>query len=105
MDLQANAAAQEVAAQSRGACDVLKGRPHSSNEDPNFMNTYFKSSRLHFIGTWKARIEALSARMAPTAPVPAQMVGVKLWSRWLLLMFLLCWLLQGLCTAAAPAWQ
>ena len=77
-DQQANAAAQEVAAQFRAACDVLKGRPHCSNEDPNFMSTYFRSSRLHFIGTWKARIEALSARMAPTAPVPAQMVCPQL---------------------------
>ena len=45
----------QVAAQKRGACDVLKGPPRSSRDDPEFMNTFFKASRLHFIGTWKAR--------------------------------------------------
>jgi hypothetical protein len=44
----------QVAAQKRGACDVLKGPPRSSRDDPEFMNTFFKASRLHFIGTWKA---------------------------------------------------
>jgi hypothetical protein len=43
----------------RDACDVLKGSPKSSATDPNFMSTYFRASRLHFIGTWKMRIEAL----------------------------------------------
>ena len=31
--------------------------------------TTFKSSRLHFIGTWKARIEALAARSAGDPPL------------------------------------
>ena len=55
------------------------------------METYFKSSRLHFIGTWKARIEALSARMAPSAPTPARTVR----------RYCLC---QAGC-AGASAWQ
>lgn len=45
----------QVAAQKRAACDVLKGPPRSSRDDPEFMNTFFKASRLHFIGTWKVR--------------------------------------------------
>jgi hypothetical protein len=45
-----------VAAQKRAACDVLKGPPRSSRDDPEFMNTFFKASRLHFIGTWKVRL-------------------------------------------------
>ncbi|KAK9810528.1 hypothetical protein WJX72_012236 [[Myrmecia] bisecta] len=64
--------AQRIAAAARAACDVLKGAPRSSADDPNFMETFFKSSRLHFIGTWKARIEALHATMAVSAPVPQQ---------------------------------
>ncbi|KAF2294603.1 hypothetical protein GH714_013322 [Hevea brasiliensis] len=28
---------------------------HSTLEDPNFVDNYFKSSRLHFIGTWRNR--------------------------------------------------
>ncbi|XP_030475522.2 DNA repair protein REV1 [Syzygium oleosum] len=28
---------------------------HSTVEDPNFVENYFKSSRLHFIGTWRHR--------------------------------------------------
>ena len=43
---------------------MLKGAPKSSRDNPKFMANYFKSSRLHFIGTWKARIEALAARSA-----------------------------------------
>lgn len=46
---------RQVAAQKRAACDVLKGAPCSSRDDPEFMNTFFKASRLHFIGTWKVR--------------------------------------------------
>ena len=58
--------AQQVAAACRAACDVLKGAPKSSRDDPFFMDNYYKSSRLHFIGTWKARIEALAAKTAGT---------------------------------------
>ncbi|XP_021305826.1 DNA repair protein REV1 isoform X2 [Sorghum bicolor] len=31
------------------------GRPHSTLTDPNFVENYFKYSRLHFIGTWRNR--------------------------------------------------
>ncbi|TVU08622.1 hypothetical protein EJB05_42031, partial [Eragrostis curvula] len=30
-------------------------RPHSTLTDPNFVENYFKYSRLHFIGTWRNR--------------------------------------------------
>ena len=56
--------AQQVAAACRAACDLLKGAPKSSRDDPHFMDNYYKSSRLHFIGTWKARIEALADKTA-----------------------------------------
>lgn len=60
-----------MAARARAACDVLRGPPQTTHDNPDFMDTYFRSSRLHFIGTWKARIEALAARMGPAAPSPA----------------------------------
>ncbi|XP_010538632.1 PREDICTED: DNA repair protein REV1 isoform X2 [Tarenaya hassleriana] len=34
---------------------VCSKRRHSTLEDPNFVENYFKSSRLHFIGTWRKR--------------------------------------------------
>lgn len=68
-------AAQQIAAQARQRCDMLKGPPRSSREDPDFQANYFAASRLHFIGSWKARIEALAASMvndAPKASAPAR---------------------------------
>ena len=62
--------AQERAAAARAACDMLRGPPKSSRDDPHFMDSYYKSSRLSFIGRWKARIEALTATMAAHAPLP-----------------------------------
>ena len=63
-------AAYEVAAAARAACDLLRGPPKSSRDDPHFMDSYYKSSRLSFIGRWKARIEALTVSMAADAPLP-----------------------------------
>jgi hypothetical protein len=34
-------------------------RSHSTKEDPNFINNYYKNSRLHFIGTWRTRYQAM----------------------------------------------
>ena len=62
-------AAQRTAAAMRDACDVLKMPPRSSADDPNFMQTYFRASRLHFIGTWKMRIEALMAEKAGASQI------------------------------------
>ncbi|EFJ32197.1 hypothetical protein SELMODRAFT_407478 [Selaginella moellendorffii] len=33
-------------------------RSHSTLDDPNFVQNYFKYSRLHFIGTWRNRYQA-----------------------------------------------
>lgn len=51
------------------ALRVLPAR--STRDDPNFMDTYFRASRLHFIGTWRNRIEALMAEVDAQAPAPA----------------------------------
>lgn len=64
------ARAQAVAAQQRAACDVLRMRPRTTRDDARFMETYYKSSRLHFIGRWKARIEALALALQDKGPAP-----------------------------------
>lgn len=55
------AIAQETAARLRLECDVLKGPPKTSKDDEHFVEHYYKASRLHFIGRWKARLENLMA--------------------------------------------
>lgn len=62
--------ALQVAEEARSSCAVLGGRPRSSSHDPNFMNTYFKASRLHFIGTWKERIENLMVKVSQEQAIP-----------------------------------
>ncbi|XP_048231552.1 DNA repair protein REV1 isoform X2 [Ricinus communis] len=37
---------------------------HSTLEDPNFVENYFKSSRLHFIGTWRNRYRKRFPRLS-----------------------------------------
>lgn len=66
--------AQETAAQLRAECEVLRGAPRDSSTNPHFMDEFFKASRLHFIGTWRTRIEALMAEWLQSAsnhPTPA----------------------------------
>lgn len=70
--------AQQVAAACRAACDMLKGAPKSSRDDPHFMDNYYKASRLHFIGTWKARIEALAAKSSGKSTFVGLCYGVPL---------------------------
>lgn len=40
----------------------------TSATDPNFVQNYFESSRLHFIGSWKARLPALLASFGKEDP-------------------------------------
>ncbi|KAL6766193.1 REV1 [Auxenochlorella protothecoides x Auxenochlorella symbiontica] len=51
---------------------MLKGAPKSSRDDPNFVESFFSASRLHFIGMWKTRLESLmlSGVMGGPAPTP-----------------------------------
>eukprot|EP00891_Asterochloris_glomerata_P002603 jgi/Astpho2/2603/e_gw1.00048.8.1_t len=65
--------AQERASAARAACDLLRGRPKTSNEDPYFMDSYYRSSRLSFIGRWKQRFELMHAQQAEHAPQPPSM--------------------------------
>jgi DNA repair protein REV1 len=76
-DPAADARAQALAARLRRECDLLRGPPRTTADDPNFVATYFRASRLHFIGSWKARIEALmaSSSAAPFAAAAAADTG------------------------------
>ena len=66
-------AAQRVAEKMRGECESLKGRPKSSSDDPEFVNSFYRASRLHFIGTWKARLEKMMASdILHDAPEPTK---------------------------------
>ncbi|XP_063940791.1 DNA repair protein REV1 isoform X3 [Daucus carota subsp. sativus] len=38
---------------------IVMSSSHSTLEDPNFVENYFKHSRLHFIGTWRNRYRKL----------------------------------------------
>ena len=64
-------AAELYAMKARQRCDLLRGPPRSSRDDPAFQSTYFSASRLHFIGSWKARNEALLLGMVSEGPQPA----------------------------------
>ena len=64
-------AAELYAAKARQRCDLLRGPPRSSRDDPAFQQTYFSASRLHFIGSWKARNEALLLGMVNEGPKPS----------------------------------
>ena len=50
--------AEQISAAARAAKDILKGPPRSSRDDPAFQQTFWQASRLHFIGSWKARATA-----------------------------------------------
>jgi len=62
-----------VAQKLRQNCEVLKGPPKSSRDDPNFVESFYRASRLHFIGTWKTRVENLmESGIADEAPTPSK---------------------------------
>lgn len=46
-----------------GGGDFWK-RPRPTNENPNFVKEYFAASRLHFIGSFRARYESMMAAVA-----------------------------------------
>jgi len=43
----------------------------TSHEDPNFLEGFFKASRLHFIGTWKERFEEILDSLPNPPPLPS----------------------------------
>ena len=65
------ARAQAIARKMRDECQLLKGPPKSSRDDPNFVKSFYRASRLHFIGSWKTRLEKLmQSGIVDESPVP-----------------------------------
>ena len=63
--------AQAIAKRLREECHLLKGPPKSSRDDPNFVESFYRASRLHFIGSWKTRLEKLmQSGVVDDSPVP-----------------------------------
>ena len=70
-----HAAARAAAASARAATPHL-GRPLSASTAPGArVSEFYASSRLHFIGSWRARCEALIASLNPPPPPPPPPTG------------------------------
>ena len=85
---EALAAAAELTREARrrereGAADGGGGAPapprgqRTTHDDPNFMSSFFKASRLHFIGSWKARYQQIVDRQPPPPPLPSVPPGAS----------------------------
>lgn len=64
-------AAEDVAQMARRSEPLLDMKQRTTHEDPNFMETFFRASRLHYIGTWKHRYEAFLEDLPPAPKLPA----------------------------------
>ena len=72
------ARAQAIARKMRDECQLLKGPPKSSRDDPNFVESFYRASRLHFIGSWKTRLEKLMrSGIVDESPVPTDVGTCK----------------------------
>ena len=70
-----SSAAEALAAarKARAACDLLRGPPKSTADrldgdasaggEGDFVGGFYRASRLHFIGSWRTRFEALATRL------------------------------------------
>ncbi|MDB0053638.1 hypothetical protein N9F40_01240 [bacterium] len=69
-----DAAATRIAEAARAAEPLLDMKQRTTRDDPEgFMETFFRASRLHYIGTWKHRYEAFLEEM----PVPPKLGSSK----------------------------
>ena len=68
-------AAENVAIAARQSEPLLDMKQRTTHEDPNFMETFFRASRLHYIGTWKHRYEAFLEDLPPAPKLPAPRGG------------------------------
>eukprot|EP00960_Hanusia_phi_P026832 746495-Hanusia_phi.AAC.1 len=64
------AAAKRMKEEVRRKEPLLNSKQRTSRDDPNFMQSFFKASRLHFIGTWKARYQEILDSVPPPPPLP-----------------------------------
>ena len=65
-------AAENVAIAARQSEPLLDMKQRTTHEDPNFMETFFRASRLHYIGTWKHRYEAFLEDLPAPPPLPVR---------------------------------
>jgi len=64
-------AATRVAEAARAAQPLLDMKQRTTRDDPDgFMDTFFRASRLHYIGTWKHRYEAFLEDLPMPPPLP-----------------------------------
>jgi hypothetical protein len=70
MDAAALAVAKNVAAEVKRLDPNLAAKPRSTKDDPEFLSSFYKASRLHWIGTWKARFQAIIETLPPPPPSP-----------------------------------
>ena len=64
-------AATRVAEVARAAEPLLDMKQRTTRDDPDgFMDTFFRASRLHYIGTWKHRYEAFLEDLPAPPPFP-----------------------------------
>lgn len=62
--------ASRVATAAKRAEPLLDMKQRTTHDDPEFMGTFFRASRLHYIGTWKHRYESFLEEEVPPAPPP-----------------------------------
>jgi hypothetical protein len=62
--------AHQTVASMRLQEPLLAMKPRTSRDDPEFMSTFFKASRLHYIGMWKIRYQELLGTLPPPPPLP-----------------------------------
>jgi len=72
------AVARRVIADLRRAAPSLQQRQRTSKDNENYAKDYHNASRLHFIGTWKARFEALCETLPPPPPLPQVPAGERI---------------------------
>ena len=64
-------AATRVAEAARAAEPLLDMKQRTTRDDPDgFLDTFFRASRLHYIGTWKHRYEAFLEDLPAPPPLP-----------------------------------
>ncbi|CAE8648726.1 unnamed protein product, partial [Polarella glacialis] len=72
-------AARSLAAALRSEEPLLQGQQRTSRQNPDFVQTFFKASRLHFIGVWRERYEEIldSLPPPPALPPPSEASGKR----------------------------
>jgi DNA repair protein REV1 len=70
-------AARRAIADARRAAPNLQQRHRTSKDNDAYAKDFFGASRLHFIGSWKARFELICDRLPPAPPLPAVAPGCE----------------------------